>query len=193
MSDNSVSSSSSGYIQDMTSCAGAASMGTYFDPNSVNINTAASVSYIPSSFTFTGGTGAVSTGTTIATSYLPVAGSTMGVIGGYGGGYYAAQSNPIPLALSVMGKEIVRINLDGSITWPNGIDEEEGAKAFSQSVMVGAEMAAGINQKVKLAMRDSVFEDLIEIAKEKGSLTAEDLTFLLQASKIVEKLKGSKD
>jgi len=54
-------------------------------------------------------------------------------------------------------------------------------------------MQAGITHGVKLRMRDSVFADLIEIAKEKGSLTADDLTYLLEASKIVEKLKGGRE
>jgi hypothetical protein len=85
------------------------------------------------------------------------------------------------------------LNLDGSVTWPNGIEIDEAAEAFGKSLQLGAEMRAGINKSVKLKMRDSVFEDLISIAKEKGSLTAEDLTYLLEASKIVEKLKGGKE
>lgn len=87
-------------------------------------------------------------------------------------------------------QEIVKLNLDGSVTWANGIDVDAAAEAFGQSLQLSAEMKAGISKSVKLKMRDSVFEDLINIAKEKGSLTAEDLTYLLEASKIVEKLKG---
>lgn len=41
-------------------------------------------------------------------------------------------------------------------------------------------------------MRDMVFEELIDIAKENGPLSAEELTYILRASKIVEKLKGTK-
>lgn len=88
------------------------------------------------------------------------------------------------------GKEIVKLNMDGSVTWGNDINIDAAAEAFAQSLQLGAEMRAGISNAVKLKMRDSIFEDLISIAKEKGSLSAEDLTYLLEASKIVEKLKG---
>jgi len=90
------------------------------------------------------------------------------------------------------GKEIVKLKSDGTVEWTNGIEIDEAAEAFAKTLALGAEMSAGITKKVKLEMRDSVFEDLIAIAKERGSLTAEDLTFLLQGSKIVEKLKGGK-
>ena len=88
------------------------------------------------------------------------------------------------------GSEIVRVNKDGSVTWSSGIEINEAAEAFAKAISIGAEMRAGITQSVKYRMRDSVFADLIEFAKEKGSLTAEDLIILLEASKIVEKLKG---
>lgn len=97
------------------------------------------------------------------------------------------------ITLSHSGREIVRLNNDGSVTWNEEIDIDAASEAFARSIVLGAEVAAGITKKVKLNMRDSVFEDLIAIAKDKGSLTAEDLTYLLQASKIVEKLKGSKE
>lgn len=91
------------------------------------------------------------------------------------------------------GREIVRLNLDGTVTWNPDIEIDEAAEKFSKTLALGAEISAGLNQRIKLRMRDSVFEDLINIAKEKGSLTAEDLTYLLEASKIIEKLKGAKD
>ena len=94
------------------------------------------------------------------------------------------------IQFSNSGTEIVRLNLDGTVTWAKDINIDEAAVAFSKSISLGAEMRAGITEATKLKMRDSVFEDLINIAKEKGSLTAEDLTYLLEASKIVEKLKG---
>jgi hypothetical protein len=87
-------------------------------------------------------------------------------------------------------QEIVKLKLDGSVEWANGIKIDEAAEAFARSLTLGAEQKAGLTRRVKLEMRDSVFNDLIHIAKEKGSLTAEDLTYLLEASKIVEKLKG---
>jgi hypothetical protein len=89
--------------------------------------------------------------------------------------------------------EIVSISKDGVVTWANGIDIDEAAEAFSKSISIGAEIQAGITRSVKHKMRDSIFADLIEFAKEKGSLTADDLTYLLKASKIIEKLKGGRD
>jgi len=89
--------------------------------------------------------------------------------------------------------EIVRLNKDGTITWGNGINVDEAAEAFGRAVSLGAEMQAGITAGAKRRMRDSVFLDLIGIANEKGSLTADDLTYLLEASKIIEKLKGGKE
>ena len=86
--------------------------------------------------------------------------------------------------------EIVRLNTDGTVKWSNGINIDEAAEAFGKSLSIGVEMKAGITTRVKHEMRDSVFADLIEIAKEKGNLSVDDLTYLLEASKIVEKLKG---
>jgi hypothetical protein len=112
---------------------------------------------------------------------------------GIGSGMFSSSGTSLPtniITFHSQGKEIVKVNLDGSVTWANGIDVDSAAEAFARTLSLGAEQKAGISKRVKLEMRDSVFEDLIEIAKEKGSLTAEDLTYLLSASKIVEKLKG---
>ena len=89
-------------------------------------------------------------------------------------------------------KEIVRVTNEGKVVWNEEIDIDAAAEAFSRSISMGTELKAGITEKVKRDMRDSVFEDIIEIAKQKGSLNAEDLTYLLQAAKIMEKLKGGK-
>lgn len=128
---------------------------------------------------------------------LPV---TTGI--GGGSGYYSIGSGitfSMPPRTSIIsfndanGKEIVRINMDGSVTWADGIKIDEAAEAMSKTMSNAVELQAGITKAVKLRMRDSVFEDIIEIARQKGSLTADDLTYLLEASKIVEKLKGAKD
>ena len=86
--------------------------------------------------------------------------------------------------------EIVRLNKDGTITWANGINIDEAAESFGKVVALGAEMRSGITAGTKRRMRDSVFADLIKIAKEKGSLTADDLQFILDGAKIMEKLSG---
>lgn len=87
-------------------------------------------------------------------------------------------------------KEIVRLNKDGSVTWDNGINVDEAAEAFSRSMSLGGELAAGITYGVKQRMRDTVFEEIISIAREKGNISLEDLQYLHQAAKIVDKLKG---
>lgn len=88
------------------------------------------------------------------------------------------------------GNSIVTLTDAGEVIWNNNIQVNEATEAFGKSFHLGAEFAAGIKESMKLSVRDSVFKDLISIAKEKGSLTAEDLTYLLEASKIVEKLKN---
>ena len=90
-------------------------------------------------------------------------------------------------------KELVRMDNDGTVIWGSTMNIDEAAEAFGKTLTLGAEISAGITKRVKLEMRDSVFNDLIDIAKEKGSLTADDLSYLLKASKIVEKLKGGKE
>ena len=98
--------------------------------------------------------------------------------------------NTAIISLSNSSTEIVRLNKDGTVTWANGINIDEAAEAFSRSISVGAELCAGITNTVKQNMRNIVFEEIIDIARTKGSLTADDLTYLLQSAKIVDKLKG---
>jgi hypothetical protein len=88
------------------------------------------------------------------------------------------------------GKEIVRLNRDGTVTWNDEIDVDEAAKAFALSISLGAEMVAGITYAVKQRMRDAVFDELIEMVKDKGTLNVDDLTYLHKAAKIMDKLKG---
>lgn len=106
--------------------------------------------------------------------------------------YNAPTAGPVLTLYKSTGGEIVRLNTDGSVVWAQGIDIDEAADSFARSIRIGAEMQAGLTQSVKQEMRNTVFEELIEIAKEKGPLSAEELTYLLQASKIMEKLKGGK-
>ena len=87
-------------------------------------------------------------------------------------------------------QEIVRLNKDGSITWDNGIDIDAAADAFSKSLQLGAERSAGITHGVKQRMRDIVFEELIQLARIKGTLDVTELTYIHSAAKIMDKLKG---
>jgi hypothetical protein len=91
------------------------------------------------------------------------------------------------------GKEIVRLNLDGSVTWANEINVDEAAEAFARSLKISAELQAGINKAVKSAIRDQIFEEIIEIAKVNGKLTVDELTFMYESSKIMEKLRGGRE
>lgn len=98
-----------------------------------------------------------------------------------------------PNVISIRGpnnKAIVTIENDGSVTWAGDINIDEAAEAFGRALSLSVEMRAGITSAIKSRIRDSVFEDLISIARDKGSLTAEDLTYLLRSSKIIENLKG---
>ena len=98
-----------------------------------------------------------------------------------------------PNVISIKGlnnKDIVTIENDGTVTWAGDIDVDEAAEAFGRVLSLSTEMRSGITSGVKSRIRDSVFEDLISIARDKGSLTAEDLTYLLRSSKIIENLKG---
>ena len=87
------------------------------------------------------------------------------------------------------GKLIVSIDDKGIVKWDNDINIDEAAKAFSSSLIIGSELAAGITYSAKQRMRDAVFIELIDIASEKGSLTADDLTYLHRSAKIIDKLK----
>ena len=85
---------------------------------------------------------------------------------------------------------IVTLENDGSVVWADGINIDEAATAFSSAVTLGAERIAGISTGTKQRIRDAVFEEMISMCNEKGSLTSDDLTYLWQAAKIMDKLKG---
>jgi hypothetical protein len=92
---------------------------------------------------------------------------------------------------NLAGKEIVRMTQDGEVIWADPEKNiDEAAQALGQALTYSAELKAGITKQVKAKMRDTVFEEIIAIAEGKGALTADDLTYLYEASKIMEKLKG---
>jgi len=89
------------------------------------------------------------------------------------------------------GKELVRLTHEGKVVWADPeMNEEEAAQAFGRALSYSAELKAGITKQVKATMRDNIFEEIINIAKTKGSLTVDELTYMYEASKIMEKLKG---
>lgn len=119
--------------------------------------------------------------------------NNLGIGASYAGQF--ANSSMQSNIITIQGgtKEIVRINSKGDVEWPNGCDDatiDEAAKALASSLRLGTEIAAGVRANVKQKIRDAVFEEVIDIAKQKGALTADDLTYLWQSAKIVDKLKG---
>lgn len=126
-----------------------------------------------------------------------------GAGGGSGGGsgyytsaglnIYAPTLSQSIITLNSSNKEIVRLNKDGSVTWADEINIDDAADAFSKSMQLGVERMAGITYGVKQRMRDAVFEELIDMASAKGTLSVDDLTYLHQAAKIMDKLKGVKE
>jgi hypothetical protein len=86
------------------------------------------------------------------------------------------------------GEEIVRLRNDGKVVWKNGVQLDEGVKAFSSLLRLGVAESAGVGASVREEIRSQVYADLIAMAKEKGSLTEEDLTFDRDSCILVEKL-----
>lgn len=87
--------------------------------------------------------------------------------------------------------EIVKLKIDGTVEWADGINMDEAAESFGNTLRLGAEMAAGIKYSNKCQIRNTIFEEIILMANNKGgSLTADDLTFMLSSAKMMDKLKG---
>jgi hypothetical protein len=103
---------------------------------------------------------------------------------------YAGVSTHIVSFHGTGNKEIVRINNDGSVTWAADVDVDAAAAAFSSALTIGVEQKSAITSRVKSDIRDSIFESIIDLARQKGSLSADDLRYMLEASKIMEKLKS---
>lgn len=91
------------------------------------------------------------------------------------------------------GKWIVKLDQSGHVTWANGENITEAQQAFATMLVLGIEQKAGVKQSMKINVRNQVFEEVIRMAKERGPLSADDLTFMLESSKIIEKLKGDKE
>ena len=99
-----------------------------------------------------------------------------------------------PTLLSLFNKhngEIVRLNCDGTVSWSNGIDIDAAASALGSALTLSAENQAGITDRVRRDIRNDVYTDLINVATKKGPISAEELTYLLESSKMYEKLKGN--
>jgi hypothetical protein len=84
----------------------------------------------------------------------------------------------------------MHVRPDGEVEWTNGIQVNEAATALGTAFRISSESQAGITNNVIRRIRDAVFEEMIAMANDKGALSAEDLIYLLQAAKIMDKLQG---
>lgn len=87
------------------------------------------------------------------------------------------------------GSEIVRIDNTGIVTWDNNINIDAAAEAFGQAIKMGAEFSAGLTAVKQIEIRNNLFEEIIQVAKEEGPLDADKLAFMLRSCKIMDKLK----
>ena len=86
-------------------------------------------------------------------------------------------------------KEVVSVKSDGTVVWADGIQINEAAEAFSRSMTLGSEMCAKITSRVRREIKDVIFDELHKLALEKGSITAEDIKYFHQCTKLMDKLK----
>jgi hypothetical protein len=108
----------------------------------------------------------------------------------YTSGYCTFSSNAIIVMNRANGTTLLTVHNDGLVEWAGDIDVDKASIAFASSLSIGVERAVGITTLKKQQLRDAVFEEIISMAKSKGSLTADDLTFLHQSAKIMDKLSG---
>lgn len=105
--------------------------------------------------------------------------------------YPRSASDPIYSCHDFHGKEIVRIDADGTVVWANGINVDTAAASLTSSFYLGTERMAKITEGVKRRMRDSVFKSMLDIIKEQGdTISVDELTRYWEAAKIMDKLKG---
>jgi hypothetical protein len=85
---------------------------------------------------------------------------------------------------------MVKVMSDGRIEWNQNYTVDDAARQFSQMLQMSTELACGITTKVKCEIRDSIFEEIIYICDKRGTITADDLRFMHESCKIVDKLKA---
>lgn len=155
------------------------------------IGTVTSGSYVTTLPTTIASYPTVTMGSTAAQAGSILTSSTSTWVSGGGNGMMSPSWGPShPWSVSNNSKELVRIETDGKVVWADDVKIDEAAERFKTMVQMSLEMKAGIIEKTKQNIRDTLFGEIINIAKEKGSLTADELTLILEATKIMEKLKG---
>lgn len=85
--------------------------------------------------------------------------------------------------------ELVCIDSNGTVTWTNNINVDAAADALGKALVLGAEIAAGLTCTKQNKIRNTLFEEIIQVAKEEGPLDADKLAFMLRSCKIMDKLK----
>ncbi len=89
------------------------------------------------------------------------------------------------------GVPIVRIDPFGEVIWDAQPNETEAAEALRRSFRISTEMAAGVTETTKMNIRNSVFEEILSVVQKHGTINEEQLTFLWEGAKIMDKLKGT--
>ena len=84
---------------------------------------------------------------------------------------------------------LVTLYPDGRVEWADNIEIDEAAAKFSAMLNISPDIIANIKYENKKKIRDSIFEDMIELAKDKN-LTVEDLTCMWHTAKMMDKLRG---
>ena len=120
----------------------------------------------------------ISTSTATGTFTLP---TTNYIFQSYQSSY---QSSYIIEYKDSSGKPIVTLENDGSVTWHDTNKFGEAEKMFSDMIVVSAENAAKITERVKSEIFDQVFEEIYQVFMNKESIIA------YESSKIFRKLRG---
>ncbi len=125
-----------------------------------------------------------------ATTYAGYSTATIAPLSGTFSINTSTSTVPLLVVNSSGNSEIVRVDPDGTVVWPNGIDIDAAKEALEQSFTLAFEARAGITKRVKAEIRDKIFEEIIDILKERGTITVEDLQLFWRSSKIIDKLSG---
>lgn len=103
--------------------------------------------------------------------------------------------NEYLLAISYEDTEIFRLDYNGKSTWKDGIQVDRAAEAFSRAIQYGITETTGLNKTVRRELRmagwDAAFEEIIRAVEAGRNLDTEELTYMRDAIKILDKLSDS--
>ena len=98
--------------------------------------------------------------------------------------------DPHTLTFSGNGKEIFSIDANGNAIWHKPESYDEAAQIFLDSVNWKIESAAGI-RKSRREWEERMIKAIVSKAEKSGSLTAEELTNVVNKSIMYDRLKGT--